>query len=525
MPSVSAAGRTGDISRQQGSTAADHAERRRALLLTAAFLCVAAIGTAGHEIWRDEWQAWMIARDSASLAQLLRNMTYEGHPPGWYLILFGLSRLTRAAAAMQAFHVAVAATSVYLLARYSPLPWIQKVLIAFGYFFVYEYAVIARAYALTVLALFALCALFPHRHRNPVPLIVSLAALALVSVYSMIIGIAAAGMLLLERATDPQRDRWWFRRARYGAGAIVLAAATAAAILIMRPSNGPPLRFFERGQPLTTWAVAETASSVAEAYLPVPDLSAPHPWNTHALSSNERAGLGTKLALSIAVITGAGLLLARRPPVLFMYGTGMFGILLFQHLYFAGTVRHHGHMFVLFIACLWLAHLPGREWRLPRRLRHFAIDTTPGRAFLVGLLIVHCGVAALLYAAELRRPFSASPQVAQLIHDRGLHDLPIAVSPAPAGSSIAGLLDRPVYYVAMQSTGTFVRWREFVRRWDLQLTMELLRPFIDDADSDVLIILAAPFDAWDDDLAVTELARFEPGLEHREGYVVYRVSR
>jgi hypothetical protein len=519
-------GDTREVIRPDARSAPLQADTRRALLLTLLFCCVAVLGTVYHELWRDEWQTWMLARDSTSVRDLLRNMRSEGHPPGWYLILFGLSRFTRSAAAMQAFHVAVATASVYLLARYSPLPWVQKVLIAFGYFFVYEYAVIARSYALSVLALFTFCALFPLRRHRPYALIGSLVLLAVVSAYSLIIAIAASGMLLLERLADSGlRNSWWIRSARSRLVIVVWVATAAAAVLIMRPPDGFSGRTGGGGQPFSKWEIAETTSAIAWAYLPLPDVTAEHPWNTHVVPTGGRLRLGVRLALSSGLIAGAGLLFAHRPLVLFMYATGTFGLLLFQHLFFAGTLRHHGHLFVLFIACLWLCRLPGREWRLPVVLRRFSAGTPAGGAFVNVLLVIQCLAAAFLYAADLRRPFSTSPQVAQLIRDRGLQNLPIAVSPAPAGSSIAGVLDRPVYYVAKRSVGTFIRWGEYARPWDRQLRMELLRPFIDEAQSDVLIILGEPFEAWDDDLRVEELARFEPGLEHREGYIVYRVAR
>ena len=501
------------------------AETRRALLLTLPFFCVVALGTVYHELWRDEWQTWMLARDSASVADLLRNMRHEGHPPGWYLILFGLSRFTRSAAAMQTFHVAVATASVFLLARYSPLSWVQKVLLAFGYFFVYEYAVIARSYALTVLALFTFCALFPQRQRHPFALTGSLALLAVVSVYSLIIAIAASAMLLLERVVNGGRwNSWWIRSARSRLVIIVWVAVAAAAIVIMRPPQGFSGRAANGVQAFSKWDIAETTSSVAWAYLPVPDVTSRHPWNTHIVPKGGRVRLAVRLALSLGLLTGAALLLAGRPFVLFMYALGTIGLLLFQHLFFAGTLRHHGHLFVLFIGCLWLSRLPGRQWRLPPRLLRHTAGAPAGDAFITVLLVVHCMAAAFLYTADMRQPFSAAPQVARLIDERGLHDLPLAVSPAPAGSSIAGVLDRPVYYVAKQSAGTFIRWGEYARPWDTHLTMRRLRPFIDEARSDVLIILGEPFDEWDDDLSVAELGRFEPGLEHREGYIVYRVA-
>ena len=39
-----------------------------------------------HELWKDEWQAWLVARD-LSLSNMLAFLNYEGHPSLWYLYL------------------------------------------------------------------------------------------------------------------------------------------------------------------------------------------------------------------------------------------------------------------------------------------------------------------------------------------------------------------------------------------------------------------------------------------------------
>ncbi|EKD89645.1 MAG: hypothetical protein ACD_33C00018G0001, partial [uncultured bacterium] len=33
-----------------------------------------------HDMWRDEIQSWLIARDSISIFDLFRNLRYEAHP-------------------------------------------------------------------------------------------------------------------------------------------------------------------------------------------------------------------------------------------------------------------------------------------------------------------------------------------------------------------------------------------------------------------------------------------------------------
>src|SRR5262245_42119218 len=57
------------------------------VIFGAVAVAIAAV-TARHEMFRDELQAWLIARDSHSLPDLFHNMRYEGHPAVWQMLLY-----------------------------------------------------------------------------------------------------------------------------------------------------------------------------------------------------------------------------------------------------------------------------------------------------------------------------------------------------------------------------------------------------------------------------------------------------
>jgi hypothetical protein len=96
-------------------------------------------------------QSWAIARSSTSLTNLWHNRAYEGHPPLWHLILFGLTRFTTDVRAMQVITWAVAATTAALLLFRSPWHRVVRVALCFGYFIAFEYGVLSRSYSLTLL--------------------------------------------------------------------------------------------------------------------------------------------------------------------------------------------------------------------------------------------------------------------------------------------------------------------------------------------------------------------------------------
>src|SRR6516165_2118889 len=137
-----------------------------ALGITSAFFLLGAYLMSHHEMWRDEIEYWLIARDSTSVPNLFANMKYEGSPTLWPLLLMLLTRVSHSPTAMQALHLLIATSTIYVFARYSPFSVVQKVLFSFGYFPFYEYAIISRNYALGVLLIFVFCSLFERRYTN-----------------------------------------------------------------------------------------------------------------------------------------------------------------------------------------------------------------------------------------------------------------------------------------------------------------------------------------------------------------------
>jgi hypothetical protein len=167
---------------------------RRALVTKGDFTAVAyalvmALVIPRHEPWADEAQSWLLARD-ASLAQLWRHLLhYEGTPGLWQTLLHALIRAGLPYSAYDFVSAFLALAAVVLLLRCAPLPHFVRVLLPFTYYLCYQYAVIARSYALIAPLLFALAAIYPYASRKPVLTTVLLCLLAGVSVHGFLISV------------------------------------------------------------------------------------------------------------------------------------------------------------------------------------------------------------------------------------------------------------------------------------------------------------------------------------------------
>lgn len=173
------------------------------------FVIVGAVAVFYHEPWTDEAQAWLIARD-LGITGVLHQVGYEGTPPLWYLLLWVLIRLHLPYSLIGAVSLTLMAAAVYVWLRWSPLPLILRLLAPFAFYFQYQYAVVARSYALSTMLAFVAAALWRAKPVRIMPLAFALALLAQTNLYgfAMAVGIAmmvAIDYLLIFRKQRPAR--------------------------------------------------------------------------------------------------------------------------------------------------------------------------------------------------------------------------------------------------------------------------------------------------------------------------------
>jgi hypothetical protein len=157
------------------------------------FTVIAAVAICFHEPWADEAQAWLIARD-LGIGGILHQMGYEGSPPLWHLLLWGLIRLRLPYAALGAVSLALVAGGMYIWLRWSPLPAFVRLLVPFAFYYQYQYAVVSRSYALSTFLAFAAVALWRAKPVRAIPFGVVVALLVQTNLYGCMIagGISCA---------------------------------------------------------------------------------------------------------------------------------------------------------------------------------------------------------------------------------------------------------------------------------------------------------------------------------------------
>jgi hypothetical protein len=440
------------------------------------FFAAVLLQVSHHVMWRDELRTWQIARDSSGLLSLGHNMRYDAVPFLWNSIVFVLTRFFDRPIGMQLVHAAIAAAVVFVVARWSPFSRTSIVLFAMGYFPLFEYAVIARSYALTFLLIAIACALIAQPRVRMLWLAGVLFLLTQVSLWGplfagLLLTAGAAKAFLAER--DSQTDT-----KTIAAAAGIVVAGVALCLFQLLPGPGPS---FTSAWHDIAWSrrIIRTIASVFRGLVPVPT-PGEHFWNTNIVDEFPIA----QAIIGVGLLGFIGFVLAARPVAFAVFCVGAVSLVAFTGWEFRGATRHHGYLFMLAIAAFWLAAATPL-WRGSRptqeRLRASCLATILAVNAIAGLLAVATG---FVY------PFSATVAVAEFIKATYGDTVVIAAVRDYAAAPIAQWLDRPVYF---PETGSYARYNTQDDRLRTQPTQdEILRQLYQQARAtgkNVLLLL------------------------------------
>ena len=161
-------------------------------LLFGLFVIVNTVRMFRHVMWRDEFQAFMLAAASSTPLDLFAKLKYEGHPGLWHLVLWVITRFTADPLWMQVAQLLIALGIWVLVWRVSPFTKIEKFLLVLSYYLFWEYFVVSRSYGLGVLLGFGFIALQTKRPEQRFWPWVLLGLLANTSVFGTIWSLVSA---------------------------------------------------------------------------------------------------------------------------------------------------------------------------------------------------------------------------------------------------------------------------------------------------------------------------------------------
>lgn len=101
-----------------------------------------------HWYWRDETRALAIAQAANSISEIPKLLVNEGHPPLWYLLLYGLKKIVSIDLVLPlgSWICAMLLVASFLFA--TPFTFLIKFLFPFTFYPAYEYSILCRNYAI-----------------------------------------------------------------------------------------------------------------------------------------------------------------------------------------------------------------------------------------------------------------------------------------------------------------------------------------------------------------------------------------
>lgn len=422
------------------------------LLFTLLFTIISIFLISFHEMWRDELQAWLLARDSASVMELFANLKYEGHPGLWHLMLYPLTRIFYSPEAMQYLHVGIATTSIFVLMRWSPFTTLQKIFLCFSYFLFYEYSIISRNYAISILLIFIICAIFPKRKEYSLVSACALFFLSHTNVLGLIFALCLFSTIIFEELVvrRPYVTRPRPTVADIAAIVITSVGFITAIIQLIPPSDTG----FATHLSLNKFKSIRGA--LVGAYLPVPNIDLSF-WNSKVFISSTPL-IFTGLII-LGLIYAACRFLVSKPAAFFLYTSTSFALLLFFYTKYSGSLRHHGFLFIALIVSLWIHNSCKTKsfFLIPKFLKSLSVITF--NHLISILFFIHFLGGIIAGILDYKYPFSAAKETAQFIKLNNLVDKKIIGETSYATSAVAGYLhNKNFYYVDADRYGSFIRW-------------------------------------------------------------------
>lgn len=346
-----------------------------AALFAAALIAVGA----HHEAWFDEAQAWLLARDSTLPDLLLERLHYEGSPGLWHALLWLAMQAGYPFSGLWLLSSALAVSGAFLVLRAAPFPiWLRIGLIG-SYFFAYQYAIVARSYALDLLLIPLAAILFPGRVTRPLPYAIVLGLLANANAHSFLV----AGTLGAEATLQAWRTGAWSRTAFLGSMALAAILALAA---VLQAWPAPDLAFGAATEVSLNRAIRLLREALVDR-----------------VPLDEPVLVATLVSFVLLI---PSLLLFRRAGTLGLSASLILCLMVFSALKPA-NVWHSGILFLVWVFCLWIS------WQGLRAC---------GRG-LRGLVLASVGAVVLFQDAEtasawfreVREPYASGPQAAAIV--------------------------------------------------------------------------------------------------------------
>ncbi len=393
-----------------------------------------------HELWGDELHSWNIAKASKSFSDLISNTRYEGHPPFWYSILWITSKFTHDVSMIQWVQFIIAIIISFLILFASPFPFVTRLLIPFGYFFLYEYAAFSRNYAIGFLFAFSICIILHKNFKSNILLY-----------YTFLFLLANTHLLALVLATGFHIYfllRFFKKKEKAN---VILHIVIGFAVLIpsvyfIFPPADSSLNTGFWLQRLDGDRLSAIVKAPIRAFLPIPAWWNYHFWNTDFLTEAQMQFSFLKWIiglLSMALIFFTARVFRKDKKIFFFYLAILLMFFLLSIIIPFANSRQVGFIFIGFLLAYWL-------------FCYNNIISISQNKILTTLLAIQIIAGIFSVVKEIKYPFSNGYKAKELLEE------------IPAGNKIvtdywslntlSAFTDRAYYCIDLEKEVSYLLW-------------------------------------------------------------------
>lgn len=422
--------------------------KRLWLSLVAAIFALQSWLVLNHVPWLDELQALLIALQSPSLSALLGNLSYEGHPPLWYMLLRTVHAIVPTASVLAATSLGIATLTQALIQFRAPFSKMERLLLGMSEIVLFEYGTIARSMALGGLFVLATAALW---QRRSVWL-----AIAILPLCDFLFGVASL-MFVVLLAKD--------RRIWLPGLLLWMVCSVGAALSVIPATDMVPAEFH-----LSPFVeLTDFLQRLGGLVLPFQTFLGRLAWDGFP-----PFGLGGPFGVILLMW------LWQRYSHDHWQRAVMFGLIgvcfALSMLVYPIHFRHLTIIGLMVIALTWIGpnQSPREQWRWRAWL-------------LVGAV---CGATTAIVSA--RMPFDAGPQAARTVAALATDDMPLLAFPANRIPAIFPYLGREIVQPEQGCSHSFVRWNAPNTIRNGRLLNQALYRWADEYGRSVLILERLP---------------------------------
>lgn len=389
-----------------------------------------------HEPWRDEAQAWLIARDLPFFS-IFSQMGYEGTPALWHIILAPFAKLDFPYITINLIHLVI----IYLVAAVfiykSPFSLITKTLFIFSYYMSWEYSIIARNYSISVLLLFLIATLYGDRFKKPIVYATLIFLLFNTNAHSFFIAGSLVAVFLFESYKN--RVIKDYKIAIF----IMILGALFSILQLLSPSDNINYGLFLRHN------FDAPFNAIRNAFFP------------HISSASY---MGLIMGIVILLLSCIYLYRVSRTAIFILLVSymGLFYIFIFKH---GGGYRHHGFILIVLLFTLWISH-PSAQ-KLVIGIKYKLILSGKSALYSLIILLLNISLAISIIPAvtkhyqEFNLFFSGAKNMAKYLEDNNLTGNTIVAHWSPHTSSILPYIPKiKFWYADIEQYGSFITWNK-----------------------------------------------------------------